>query len=479
MMGDTPSEHSLIIGGDHVRTGDCADVLNPYDGSVVGRVAIAGPSEVDRAVEAAAEAFRRNDFPQHERAAVLRRAADLVEWRQDAFADVICSEAGKPIAAATAEVGRAVQTLRFSAAEALKLTGETVPMQASDTGGEKLGIALRVPLGVVALISPFNFPLNLVVHKVGPAIAAGNSVVLKPATETALTAAMLADVLIEAGTPDGWFNLVYGSGSVVGNRLVEHDLVRGISFTGSSPVGWGIRTKAPDKKVCLELGSTAPLIVDADGDWATAADKATVNAFSYSGQSCVSVQRIILHESIADRFIERFVEGVGKLKVGDPSRPDTHVGPLINPGERDRVLNWVREAEAGGAQILIGGELVDDGACLAPTVMLEPDRSQRVWCQEVFGPVAAIRVVPDLDAAISEANEASYGLQAGVFTATVKNALKAARGLEFGGVLLNEVPTFRSDQMPYGGVKDSGNSKEGPAYAVRELSELRFLSLEG
>jgi acyl-CoA reductase-like NAD-dependent aldehyde dehydrogenase len=368
--------------------------------------------------------------------------------------------------------------MTFSAVEARKLTGGTVPMEASPAGVGKLGVMLRVPLGVVGAISPFNFPLNLVCHKLGPAIAAGNAVVLKPAGQTPVSSIKLAEVLIDAGLPAGWLSVIPGGGSSVGNSIVEHPLTAAISFTGSAPVGWGIRSKVPHKKVGLELGSNAPLIVNEDGDWETAADKAQIHAFSHAGQSCISIQRILVHEAVADQFIERLVANVEKLKVGDPSQDDTDVGPLITPGDRDRVKEWIDEAAAGGAKILTGGELVDEGRCLAPTLLEAPAREAKVWCEEIFGPVATVDRFSDFDQALARANDSKFGLQAGIFTRDVGNGLKAGNTLEFGGVLINEVPTFRADQQPYGGVKDSGNTREGPAYSIIEFTEERFVTFQ-
>jgi acyl-CoA reductase-like NAD-dependent aldehyde dehydrogenase len=352
-------------------------------------------------------------------------------------------------------------------------------MEAASAGEGKLGIVLRAPYGVVGAISPFNFPLNLVAHKLGPALAAGNAVVLKPAGQTPISAIKLAEILLEAGLPEGWLHIVTGSGSEVGNAIVEHDLTGAITFTGSPPVGWDIRAKAARKKVNLELGSTAPLVVCEDGDWEAAADKAKLHAFSHAGQSCISVQRVLVHEEVAEAFTERFVAGTKELKVGDPLDVETDVGPLISEDDRDRVKEWIDEAAASGADVLCGGELVDGGRCLAPTVIRGPRRDDKVWCEEIFGPAATINTFAAFDEAIEMANDAHYGLQAGVFTRDLGRAIEAGERLEFGGVLINEVPTFRADQMPYGGVKDSGNTREGPAYAIRELTEQRFVSLQG
>ncbi len=473
------TDHKLLAAGEWQETGAWAEVKSPYDGSVVGRVAQGDEALVERAIEAAHEAFETADFPQHARAKALDRAAELVAERVEDLAATIAAEAGKPIKTATVEAERCVSTLEFSSVEARKLTGGTVPMDAAPAGVGKLGVMLRVPYGVVGAISPFNFPLNLVAHKLGPAIAAGNAVVLKPAGQTPISALKLAEILVEAGLPQNWLSVIPGPGSKVGNKIVEHPLTRAITFTGSAPVGWDIRSKVPHKKVNLELGSNAPLIVAEDGDWEMAADKARIHAFSHAGQSCISIQRILVHESIADRFTQRLVANVEGLTVGDPLDGNTDVGPLITPDDRDRVKAWVDEAVAGGAELLTGGELVDEGRCLAPTLLKAPPKDAKVWCEEIFGPVATIDTFSVFEEALTMANDSKFGLQTGVFTRDIGKGIEAGKTLEFGGVLINEVPTFRTDQQPYGGVKDSGNTREGPAYAVYELTEERFVTLQG
>jgi acyl-CoA reductase-like NAD-dependent aldehyde dehydrogenase len=472
-------DHKLLAAGEWIETGEWDEVASPYNGLPVARVAEGDAALVDRAARAAQEAFEAGDFPQHERAAVLDRAAALVAERVEDLALTIAAEAGKPLKTARVEAARCADTLTFSAVEARKLTGGTVPMEASPAGTGKLGVMMRVPYGVVGAISPFNFPLNLVAHKLGPAIAAGNAIVLKPAGQTPISALKLAAVLLEAGLPPAWLSVIPGPGSEIGAAIVEHELTRALTFTGSAGVGWGIRGQVPHKKVNLELGSNAPLIVHSDGEWETAADKAKLHAFSHAGQSCISIQRILVHEDVADGFTKRLVANTVALRVGDPLDPETDVGPLIPPGDRDRVKQWIDEAVEAGAELLSGGELVDEGRCLAPTLLGSPPREAKVWCEEIFGPVATVDRYSDFDEALRMANDSKFGLQAGVFTRDVGRALEAAKRLEFGGVLINEVPTFRADQMPYGGVKDSGNTREGPAFAVIELTEERFVTLQG
>ncbi len=478
MSGNSVTEYKLLVAGEWVDGNRWEEITAPYDGSVIARVAIGDADLVGRAVKSARSAFDGVDFPQYERAAVLDRAASLLTDRVDDFARMICLEAGKPIKQARAEAQRAVSTLTFSAVECRKLTGESVPMDASTAGVGKTGFIMRVPVGVVGAITPFNFPLNLVCHKIGPAIAAGCPIVQKPAGQTPLSSLMLAELLLEAGLPDTWLSVVCGSGSEVGGAIVEHPDVAMITFTGSVPVGWGIRAKVPHKRVSLELGSTAPLIVNGDGDWETAADKAGIHAYSHAGQSCISIQRIFLHESVADSFLDRFLGVVRSLKVGDPLDAETDVGPVIDADNRDRVVDWIDEARTDGAEVLAGGEVGESGL-LMPTVIKNPSFKQKVVCQEVFGPVVTVHTFSDFEEALRLANDSDYGLQAGVFTSDIGDALKAAHTLEFGGVLINEVPTFRADQQPYGGIKDSGNTREGPAYAIREMTEERFVSLQG
>ncbi len=472
------TDHRLHVAGEWLETGAWLEVHNPYGGALVARVARGDAALVDRAVASARAALDRAEWPQWERAEALDRAAGLLAARVEDLARTIALEAGKPIKQARVEAERAVGTLRFSAVEARKLGGELVPMEAGPAGAGKLGFVLRLPIGVVGAVSPFNFPLNLVAHKLGPALAAGCPVVLKPASATPVSGIRLVELLLEAGVPADHLHVVCGSGREVGDPLVSHDDVAAISFTGSVPVGWGIRAKAPRKHVALELGSNAPLIVNDDGDWRTAADKAHVHGYTHAGQSCISIQRVLLHEAIADDFLGRFVPAVEALVVGDPLEEATDVGPVISPSEHERVLAWIAEARDGGASVLTGGEANPDGT-IRPTVIERPGDDDHVWCDEVFGPVTVVRRFSSFDEGLALANGSRYGLQAGVFTRDVGRALHAARTLEFGGVCVNEVPTYRTDQMPYGGVKDSGNTREGPAYTIRELTEERLVTLQG
>jgi acyl-CoA reductase-like NAD-dependent aldehyde dehydrogenase len=474
-VATTASERGLLVDGEWIETGDWLDVLSPYDGSPVGRVAKGGAAEAQRAIDSAARAMQ-DPLAAHERAAILDRTAHLVDERSEEIARTISSEAGKPMKAARVEVARATSTFTMAAVEARKLAGDVVPMDASPAGAGKLALTLRVPVGVVGAISPFNFPFNLVAHKVAPALAAGCAVVLKPASQTPLSALLLAELETEAGLPAGWLNVVCGSASEIGDVLVGDERVALITFTGSSGVGWKLRERAPRKRVNLELGNATPVIVAADADLDDVTTRLAANAFSFAGQSCISVQRIYVERDAYDAFLERFLPKVDALVVGDPADDATDVGPLIAPSERDRVLEWIEEAAGRGARVLTGGTL--DGELLRPTVVVDAPADAKVACEEVFGPLCTVSPYDSLDEAIALANGTRYGLQAGVFTRDVKAALHAARQLEFGGVTINEAPTFRADQMPYGGVKDSGNTREGPAYAVREMTEERLVVLQ-
>jgi acyl-CoA reductase-like NAD-dependent aldehyde dehydrogenase len=471
-MAATATERKVFVGGEWIETGEWLDVRSPYSGDVVGRVVKAGAKEARRAIDAAERAMQ-DPLPAHKRAEILVRVAGALGRRHEEAARLISDEAGKPLKAARVEAARAMSTYTFAAVEARKLAGEMVPMDAAQAGEGKLAFTLRRPIGVVGAISPFNFPLNLVAHKIAPALAAGCAVVLKPASATPMSALFLAELEDEAGLPPGWLNVVVGPASEIGDVLVEDERVKLITFTGSSGVGWKLKERAPKKRVNLELGNATPLIVAADADVSTAATKVSQNAFAFAGQSCISVQRVYVERSAYDDFVQKLVPLVEALKVGDPADEDTDVGPVIDDDARERILEWIK---ASSGQVLTGGNL--EGELIRPTVIANPGASDEVSCEEIFGPVCTVTVVDSIDEAIELANSTRYGLQAGIFTSSLDSALRAAQGLEFGGVTVNEAPTFRSDQMPYGGVKDSGNTREGPHYAVREMTEERLVVVE-
>jgi acyl-CoA reductase-like NAD-dependent aldehyde dehydrogenase len=468
-------ERKAFVDGEWIETGDWVEVRSPYSGEVVGRVAKAGAAETKRAIDAAEQAMRE-PLPAHKRAEILVRVAMALGRRHDEVARLISDEAGKPMKAARVEAKRAMSTYTFAAVEARKLAGEMVPMDAAQAGEGKLAFTLREPIGIVAAISPFNFPLNLVAHKLAPAFAAGCAVVLKPAGHTPLSALLLAELEEEAGLPPGWLNVVVGPSSEIGEVLVGDERVKAISFTGSGPVGWGLKGRAPKKRVALELGNATPVIIAADADLDAAAAATAANSFSFAGQSCISVQRLYVEHPVYDAFVERFIPRVEALVVGDPAEEETDVGPVIDEDAKTRILEWIEEARAGGAEVLAGGEEQD--GLIQPTVIANAGPDLKVSCDEVFGPVVTLNAVDSIDEAIELANSTRFGLQAGIFTSAIGTALRAARELEFGGVTVNEAPTFRTDQMPYGGVKDSGNTREGPAYAVRELTEERLVVIQ-
>jgi acyl-CoA reductase-like NAD-dependent aldehyde dehydrogenase len=473
-MAVTVQERRLLLDGAWIDTGEWQDVASPYSGEAVARVGRAGAEHARKALDAAERAMS-SPLPAHERAAILDRVAALLKERHDEVAQTISAEAGKPMKAARVEAERAVSTYTMAAVEARRLAGEVVPMDASPAGVGKVAYTMRVPIGIVGAITPFNFPLNLVAHKVAPALAAGCAVVLKPAGQTPLSALLLGELETEAGLPPGWLNVLVGPSAELGDVIVEDERVKLITFTGSSGVGWKIRERAVRKRVNLELGNATPVVVEADADIEEAATKLAANAFSFAGQSCISVQRIYVQRGAYDDFVGRFVDKVQRLKVGDPAEEDTDVGPVIDEDARERIVSWIDEAKSAGASVLAGGEIVD--GLLQPTVLADVTPEMKVSCQEVFGPLCTVSPYDSADEAFALANGTEYGLQAGIFTGSVKTALAAAAALEFGGVTVNEAPTFRADQMPYGGVKESGNTKEGPHYAVREMTEERLVVL--
>jgi acyl-CoA reductase-like NAD-dependent aldehyde dehydrogenase len=470
----TALERKLFVGGEWFETGDWLEVKSPFSGELVGRVAKGSADETKRAIDAAEQAMRE-PLPAHKRAEILVRVVAALARRHDEVARLISDESGKPMKAARVEAKRAMSTYTFAAVEARKLAGEMVPMDAAQAGEGKLAFTLRRPIGIVGAISPFNFPLNLVAHKLAPALAAGCAVVLKPASATPLSALLLAELEEEAGLPAGWLSVVVGSSSEIGDILVEDERVRAITFTGSGAVGWGLKERAPKKKVNLELGNATPVIVAADADLDAAAAALAANSFSFAGQSCISVQRIYVERAVYDQLLERMLPRVEALQAGDPADEETDVGPVIDEDAKQRILEWIDEARSAGAQVLAGGEERD--GLIQPTVIAEAKPELKVSCDEVFGPVVTVNAVDSLEEALELANGTRFGLQAGIFTSSLQTALRAAQELDFGGVTVNEAPTFRSDQMPYGGVKDSGNTREGPHYAVREFTEEHLVVL--
>ena len=468
------AEFPIYLEGRPVQTAGPLDVRNPFDNSVVARTWLAGEAEFDRAADAcvrAAEVMRQ--LPAYERAAILMRTSNEILARKDAIAAVLAGEAGKPIKDARIETERAAMTFHVAAEEARRLSGEVVPMDLAPHGAGRFGIVRRVPVGPVAAISPFNFPLNLTAHKIAPAIAAGNPLVLKPATKTPLSAITLAELVVGAGLPPEAIS-VLPMARKTGDRLVTDARFKLLTFTGSSAVGWDMKARAGKKKVILELGGNAGVIVDASADLEFAASRVAAGGFAFAGQSCISVQRVYVHASKFDEFAGRLTDLVGKLKVGDPMDPDTDIGPMIDEGEAERIDAWVQEAVSSGARVLTGGKRLG-GPLYAPTILSNVPADAKVCAQEVFAPLVGLFPFDSLDAAIREVNRSTYGLQAGVFTGDLEHAMSAFDRLEVGGVMINDVPTYRIDNMPYGGVKDSGLGREGPHYTIEEMTEPRLL----
>src|SRR6266540_1983230 len=453
----------LSVGGTQVTEGEMGVVRSPWDGHTVGAVPMVGPDAASTAIDAAAEAMR-SPLPAFERALVLDRAAATIKERGAKFPGMLALRGGKPVHQALVEVDRCVQNLTFSAVEARTLTGRGVPMDAHPSGTGHRGFTIRVPIGVVAAITPFNVPLNLAAHKVGPAVAVGCGVVLKPAARVPLTAIELVQTLHDAGLPPAMLSVIVGPSKEIADVFADDPRVGMITFTGSSEVGWSLVARAPRKRVTLELGNSTPVIICADADLESAATLSATSGYGFAGQSCISVQRVIVDRRVHDSFVGLLVEAAQRLRVGDPLDPETDVGPVITSEDRQRVAEW-----------LAGGTV--DGGHLRPVVLDAVGREVRVWRREAFGPVIAVRSFETLDEAIDLANETDYGLQAGIFTQDLATAFAAMDRLEFGGVTINEAPTFRVDQMPYGGTKGSGNTREGPHFTVREMTEERTVVL--
>jgi acyl-CoA reductase-like NAD-dependent aldehyde dehydrogenase len=466
----------MYVAGQWVDGPRNVPVLNPFDGSTVDTVPLAGPDDVERALASAVRGARAmRALTGYERSKILRRAADLVEQRAEDFARTITLEEGKIIKEARAEVGRATETLTLSAEEAKRLAGEMIPLDGAPGAATQMGFTLRVPCGVVVAISPFNFPLNLVMHKVGPALAAGNSVILKPATDTPLSALKLTEVLLEAGIPAEAIQCLTGSGRDVGEALCADPRVRKITFTGSRDVGERICRIAGLKRITMELGSNSPLIVMPDADLEAAAAAIAATGYSNAGQVCISAQRVIGLRPVYGDLIEALRPKVAAITTGNPLDEGTAMGPMVKETEAQRVEAWVREAVAGGARVVLGGER--RGAVFAPTVVADVSPGMRISCEELFGPAVALTPVDTIEQAIALANDSNYGLAAGIFTQNLDWAMRFAREAESGNIHVNWGPQWRADMMPYGGLKDSGFGKEGPRYAMQEMSELKMVVL--
>lgn len=466
--------YEMFINGKWKKTSATMEVINKYTLETIATVPVAEKLDVDSAVASAKEAMK-SDLSPYKRYEILLKAAQLLLERKEKFAQVMAQEIGKGIRECRGEVERAAQTLIISAEESKRIHGEGVPVEAADGSENRMAFTIKVPVGVIAAITPFNVPLNLVCHKVGPAIAAGNSVVLKPAEVTPLCALLLGKVFEEAGLPKGRLNILTGNGPEIGDWLLENKDVKMFTFTGSPRVGEIIRQKAGLRKVALELGNNSATVVHHDADIEQAATLVSQKSFNNAGQVCISVQRVYVHENGYEQFVHLLKEKTEKLVVGNPLEEATDIGPMIRVSEVDRVESWVNEALEQGATILTGGKR--EGVLYYPTILTNVNDDMKVCRQEVFGPVVSIATYSDIDEVIAKVNDSDYGLQAGLFTSNLKFAMKAAKEIEVGGLIINDASAYRVDHMPYGGVKRSGTGKEGPAYAIEEMTEERIIVL--
>lgn len=463
----------IFLDGKWIEEGELREVRSPYDQTVIAQVFQGTADHADAAIRSAVKAFgTTRRLPAFERQRVLRRVAESIAERKQEFARTIAQEAGKPIRAARTEVDRAVFTFTVAAEESTRIYGEYLPLDWQEYTAGRWAIVKNFPIGPIAGITPFHFPLNLVAHKVAPAIAAGCPIVVKPATATPLTALLLAEAVQQAGWPDGALNVLPLSEEDAG-LLVSDDRIRLISFTGSAPAGWAIKRNCGKKKVILELGGNAGVIVHSDADVAYAAERCVTGGFSCAGQSSISVQRILVERSVYGKFTDLLVAAVSKLRTGDPLEESTDVGPLIREADAARAADWVQEAVSGGARLLCGGQL--RGALLEPAVLSGTRPDMRVNCEEIFAPVMTVEPYDDVEAAIRTLNNSAYGLQAGIFTRDANLLFHAYEELEIGGLVAGDVPTFRIDHMPFGGLKNSGLGREGLRYAIEEMTEPKLL----
>jgi acyl-CoA reductase-like NAD-dependent aldehyde dehydrogenase len=464
----------LYINGEWIESKENLDLIAPFTGEKIAEIPQASIGQVDLAIEAAyAKRSIMATMPAYKRAEILENLVQLLKKNKQLAAEIIALEVAKPIKIALGEIDRTIETYKFAAEEAKRIHGETIPMDAAMGGIGRIGYTLREPIGVIGAITPFNFPMNLVAHKVGPAIASGNTIVLKPASQTPLSAFFLAELLDEAGLPKGALNVVTGSGRIVGDRMVSSKKVSMITFTGSPAVGIGIRNKAGLKKVTLELGSNAGLIVDKGVDIDKIIPRCLIGAFSNQGQVCISLQRIYVHRDLYVEFVRKFVEETKKLVCGDPLIPETDISALISSQDLIRSTKWIEEAVSEGAKIAVGG--VVEGNVLLPTVILDAKSHSNISCQEVFAPIVHINPISSVEEGIEYINDSKYGLQAGIYTNDIQTALISSHKLHVGGVMINDIPTFRVDHMPYGGVKESGTGREGLKYAVEEMTEMKLV----
>ena len=468
-------EYKLLINGKWEEGTRTRETLYPYNRDVVAKIHFAGKAQVEKAITNAHAAFTQTKkLSSHERSLVLEAISNEIQKRKDELAESIVLSSGKPLKSAVVEVSRGINTFKLAAEEAKRINGEIIPLDLIPQTRERWGLVRRFPLGAIAGITPFNFPLNLVAHKVAPALATGNSFLARPASQVAMTTMLLAEIINETEYPAGGFNAI-PCGYESADALILDDRIKMITFTGSPEIGWDLKKKAHKKIVTLELGGNAAVVVEPDANLDYAVPRIVLGAFAYSGQICISIQRIMLHESIYDRFMAEFIPAVKALKMGDPLQEDTDIGPMINLDAADQTEAWINEAVDNGATIACGGNR--DGAMFEPTVLENVKPEMRISWLEAFAPVAVVYKYRDFEDALREVNHSIYGLQAGVFTNNIKKTFRAYEELDVGGVIVNDIPTFRIDHMPYGGIKESGFGREGLKYAIEEMTELKLLAV--
>lgn len=467
-------EYGALIGGHWLRTGDAIEVRSPYDEALVAVVHRAGPDEIESAIAGATEGFEvTRKLPSWTREDVLLKVSQSIAERREELARIIALEAGKPIRTARLEVDRAVFTFKVAAEETKRNYGEIVPLDWLPGNDGRTAHVRRVPLGPIVGITPFNFPLNLVAHKVAPAMAAGNPIIIRPASNTPLSSLKLGEIILEAGWPENGI-FVVPCATAYASPLVEDDRIRALSFTGSPSVGWALKARAGRKRVTLELGGNAGVIVHRDADLKYAAERITWGGYTNSGQSCISVQRVLIHQDIYEEFADQLVSRIQALSVGDPLLEATDVGPLIDSGAAERVDSWIKEAAMRGASLLTGGERL--GNIITPAAIASVDPDMKVSCQEVFGPVTTLTPYTDALDALRAVDNSNYGLQAGLFTNDLRLVERAFDAIDVGGLMINDVSTYRIDHMPYGGVKHSGFGREGLRYAIEEMTEMKLMT---
>lgn len=467
--------YKYYVAGEWKSSDRPLEVTNPYDGSLVGTTSYASDEDVETAIQAAVDAFpATRAMATYERAGALTKFAELMAEREEELALLIARESGKPLRDSRTEAARGVFTVHVAAEEARRIGGELIPLDLIPSSKGRFAVTRRVPVGPISGISPFNFPLNLALHKIAPAIASGNPIVLKPPTHDPLTMLTVAEMIDQLGLPKGAVSIM-PMDRTAGDRLVTDERFKLLSFTGSPDVGWDMKSRAGKKKVVLELGGNAGVIVDKDADLDLAASRVRTGAFAYAGQVCISVQRVYVHQDMFDAFVEKLVAAVGTIVSGDPSDPATELGPMIDERAAERIDGWVKDAVSAGAQVLCGGKA--QGRFYEPTVIVNATRDSFVCSREAFAPIVNVFPVASYDEALTQINDSVFGLQAGVFTSSIEHALRAFDELEVGGVILNDIPTYRIDHMPYGGVKDSGLSREGLRYAIEDMTELRMLAI--